>query len=149
WGFYIASGTAFAIGLLIKPSLLYWPLAMFAVAALLSRALERRIAWGKLAITALLPLMAAGAWSVRNWRVEGGFTYCSVDAQNLRQFLAPLTEEWAKAGRPPAGDDLYAHHAAVRDRDWSDMADGRLSPMQLARRQRAESLAILSGHPVV
>lgn len=144
---YIASGAMFAVGLLVKPSLLYWPIAMVPIAMLLAKGLDFEIEWRRLAITAVLPWMAAGAWSLRNRNVEGGFTFCSVDAQNLRHFLAPLVEKTANAGHLPDAEDVWRNHYAVRNRDWDDMASGRLSPMQITTRQRANSLAILMHHP--
>ena len=144
---YLASGAAFGIGLLVKPSLLYWPVAMVPITLLLAKGLDCEIAWRRLAITAILPWVAAGAWSLRNQNVEGGFTFCSVDAQNLRHFLAPLVEETAKTGHLPAAEDVWKNHYAARNRDWDDMASGQRSPMQITARQRAESLAILTHHP--
>ena len=146
-GFYIASGVMFAIGLLVKPSLLYWPIALLPIAILLSKGLDCKIAWRKLTIALLLPWLVAGAWSLRNRNVEGGFTFCSVDAQNLRHFLAPLVEETAKVGHLPAPEDIWQNHYAARNRDWDDMVSGKLSPMQITARQRTESLAILTSHP--
>ena len=144
---YLASGAMFAIGLLIKPSLLYWPIVLLPITALLAKGLDRPIAWRKLAITAMLPWLAAGAWSLRNRVVEGGFTFASVDAQNLRHFLAPLVEETTKVGHSPAAKDVWQNHYSARNRDWADMASGQLSPMRITARQRADSLAILLHHP--
>ena len=151
WRWYIGTGLLFALGLLVKPSLLYWPIALIPVAAFLLAGNKRHMHWQaatrRVAVVAIIPLLAAGAWCVRNRVVEHSFTLCSVDAQNLRRFVAPLTEEWARAGHAPTADDIWANHSTVRGRDWEDMAQGRLTSAEVARRQRREAWAILRATP--
>jgi 4-amino-4-deoxy-L-arabinose transferase-like glycosyltransferase len=146
---YLCSGLVLGLGVLVKPATLYWPLVLPAVAWLLGRAFDRPVAWRSVAVTCLLPLLAVGAWCWRNQRVEGGWVYCIVDAQNLRHFVAPLTEERAKAGKEPSFDAIMQNQNAARARDWNDMIGGQLTSVELGNRQRAQTLQIIRNHPWV
>jgi hypothetical protein len=149
WTWYAASGAATAVGVLFKPTLLYWPLALVPVAWLMGKALGRRISWRGVAVAAVLPLGAVALWSARNARTEGSFVYCIVDGQNLRHFLAPLVETTAQQRSTPTADEIWNAHFAARYRDWDDLVNGLLSPAQLGRRQRDESLRIFAAHPFI
>jgi hypothetical protein len=138
-----------ALGVLVKPTLTYWPLVLPLVTWLIARAIARPVAWGRLGIVCLLPVMVVGTWCWRNRCVEGNWVYTTVDAQNLRHFVAPLTEERARAGHEPTIDDLLRNQSDARSRDWSDMASGSISAVQLGMRQRAQSMRIIWLHPLV
>jgi hypothetical protein len=88
-----------------------------------------------------------GGWCARNYAAEGTMTLTAIDAQNLRGYLAPLVEEWAKARHAPSRLRLETNRSNVDKADARALIDGTLSPAQFAHRQRQASWRIFRAHP--
>ena len=147
FAWYAGCGVMLGLGVLVKPGLLYWPLAMPVVAWLMGIALNRKVCARHLALAAVFPWVIVAAWCLRNFFFQGGWAYCIVDGQNLRQFVTPLVEERDKVGAEPTFDAVMQNQNTARQRDWDDMANGQVTAVQLGRRQRMESLRIIAKHP--
>ncbi len=146
WG-WLGAGFIFAIAILIKPAILYFSPIIAIAWWRLSRANDRPMRWGALAWVIALPILAMALWSARNHAHTKHWVYSTVDAQNLRHFIAPQAEECAKAAGLPEADAVYANHRAAMTRDLADVLESRISPADLARRQRTEALAVIEKNP--
>ncbi|MEZ0263690.1 MAG: ArnT family glycosyltransferase [Phycisphaerae bacterium] len=146
WAWLLA-GLVLGAAILVKPATTYfWPAVALAW-WMFSRSENRPIRWHALAWVVASPMLVILAWSARNHAVAGRWVYSTVDAQNLRHFLAPLTEEFARAKGPPPGELLHANHIGAMQRDLGDIMMARITPADLADRQKAEARAIIMKTP--
>jgi len=141
------SAAAFGLATLVKPTSLYWPLAVPVLWWLLARGSGHPVAWRRLGIYLLIQIAISVAWCARNYVKEGTPTFTSIDAGYLRWYSAPKVEEWARVHGPPAVGRVRQNRMAITLRDWADLQGGRISPAALARRERQESWAIFLAHP--
>lgn len=146
WGWW-GAGVALAVGLMIKPAIFYLGPVIIAGAYMMSRGDGRRVYWRGLAFAVAMPAVAMGAWTAHNHAKTGGWVFSTVESQNLRHFMMPLTQESAKAGRLPDAENLTANHRSAIIRDLDDVMGRRLSAVELARRQQAEARAVLLANP--
>jgi 4-amino-4-deoxy-L-arabinose transferase-like glycosyltransferase len=141
------AGVGFGIAALIKPTLLFWPILSALVWFLLAKAAHQQVQWKHVCIFVFLQLTFLVAWSTRNYVVENSFTLSTIGSQNLRHYVAPRVEEWARAGRFPSGKAIKHNREIVRSRDRADLVTKSASPARIAQRQLVESFAIFQKHP--
>lgn len=141
----VLSGLTFGVATLIKPIGLYWVLVVPFVAIGLSRAAERKLAWRPLVAGLLINVAMILAWSARNYHVGGVFTLSTVDAQNLRYYLAPAAQEWARTEDAPVRKKLKKSRYEVIRRDEQDILT--MPARAIYKRQWAESLDIFRDEP--
>lgn len=139
------AGVAAGLATLVKPAGLYWPLVLPVLAWIFARAASSRVRWRPVAIAVAIGLILPAMWAVRNYRVAGVFRVSTVDAQNLRYYLAPQAQEWAREGDIPTKAKLKRNRERTMRRDTDDAAT--LTPREIVRRQWSESVAIFRTHP--
>jgi 4-amino-4-deoxy-L-arabinose transferase-like glycosyltransferase len=141
---YVA-GALFGAACLVKPVGLYWPLLMPIVAPMLVRGDGQPARWRHIFGAAALAIAILLFWATHNRVVHGIFAVSTVDAQNLRFYLCPVVEEWAKAGEQPSNSAVRANRTKAMARDD---AERRKTPaVDLVKRQWSEGLAIVRAHP--
>ena len=130
---------------MIKPIGLYWTLATPIVAWFLARAVARHVRWRHLAGGLAIGVAMMLAWAGRNYAHARVFTISTVDAQNLRYYLAPAVEEWVRSlGNPDRRRSQRLRGNAMR-RDERDVLVMPARDVYL--RQWRESLAIVRPNP--
>ena len=142
---WYAAGATFGLACMVKPIGLYWTLATPPVAWLLARAVERRVRWPHLAGGLAIGVAMMLGWAARNYALARVFTVSTVDAQNLRYYLAPAVEEWIRSDGDPTRKKTRALRSAAMSRDIDDV--GRITPREMYLRQWRESLAVLRPNP--
>ena len=144
---WLGAGLAFSAGLMIKPAIVYLGPVIALGWYLMSRSEGRPMDWRRLAYVVAMPLIAMGIWTAHNHAKTKYWVFSTMEAQNLRHFMAPLTEECAKAGRLPDDTSLTANHVHALLRDLEDMMAMRVTAVELAQRQKREAMAILRKSP--
>lgn len=144
WLWHLA-GAIFGVTCLIKPVGLYWPFVMPLVAILFLRSAAREVPWRHVLGASATAITILLAWAAHNRVSHGVFAVSTVDAQNLRYYLSPIAEEWAKAGDSPTARDVRANRTAVMSRD--DLDRRKQPAADMVRRQWSEGLAIVRAHP--
>lgn len=139
------AGLSAGMATLVKPAGLYWPFALPLIAWLVFRADKVRLSWRHLAVAVGLAIALPAMWAVRNYHVARVFAVSTVDAQNLRYYLAPQTQEWAKVGGPPGKGKLRRNREAAMRRDENDF--GKVPAREIVRRQWSESFEIFRNYP--
>jgi 4-amino-4-deoxy-L-arabinose transferase-like glycosyltransferase len=139
------AGIACGLATLVKPAGLYWPFVLPVLTWILAQAASSQMQWRAVAAAVALGLILPAMWAVRNYRVAGVFAVSTVDAQNLRYYLAPQAEEWASADDIPTKAKLKKNRERTMRRDIDDTET--LSPRDIVRRQWSESVAIFREHP--
>ncbi len=146
WRVYSA-GAVFGIGVLVKPTLLFWPVAAAGPWVLMAWGAGRPMRWRRFGVFALIQIVVIVGWCGRNLASDGIFTFSTIDAQNLRHYIAPQVEAWAELGRAPMMGELRPMQDDLRARDADDLEARVVTPAELARRQRMEAWAIIESHP--
>jgi 4-amino-4-deoxy-L-arabinose transferase-like glycosyltransferase len=146
WG-WIGAGLLLAIAVLIKPAIVYLSPVLAVGWLLMAGARQRGSRWLRLGCVVGLPVLAVVAWAGHNYALTGRWKFSTIESQNLRHFMTPLTEESVKAGRLPDAAPLTTNHRAALIRDLDDIMSARLSPLELADRQKREAMAVLLNHP--
>ena len=141
---YVA-GATFGVACLIKPIGLYWTLATPIVAWFLARAVARRVKWRHLAGGLAIGVAMMLAWAGRNYAHARVFTISTVDAQNLRYYLAPAVEEWVRSNGDPDRRKSRALRGLAMRRDERDVLT--MPPREIYLRQWRESLDVLRPNP--
>lgn len=142
---WYASGATFGVACMIKPIGLYWTLATPIVAWFLTRAIHRHVRWRHLAGGLAIGLAMMLAWAGRNYAHARVFTISTVDAQNLRYYLAPAVQEWVRSdGNPDRRKSRNLRGLAMR-RDERDVLT--MPAREIYLRQWRESLEILRPEP--
>lgn len=139
------AGVICGLATLVKPAGLYWAFVLPVLVWILSQAAATKVQWRHLVIAVVIGLSLPALWAIRNYRVAGVFAVSTVDAQNLRYYLAPQTQEWAAAGEVPSKGKLRRNRDRAMGRDIDDA--GKLSPAQIVKRQWAQSFEIFHAHP--
>jgi hypothetical protein len=75
------------------------------------------------------------------------FTLSTIGSQNLRNYVAPRVEEWARAGHYPSGDAIEHNREILHSRDRADLAAKSASSARAAQRQLVEAFAIFQKNP--
>ncbi len=147
---YLGAALALCLAMLVKPALLYVAPIVLISGFLFAQIANRSVRWRLLTSVALSPLLVVALWSYRNHRATGEWIFCTVDAQNLRQFMVPITEE--RLARGGVGllniRSLFDRQKTAMTRDLDDVCTGRVTPAELARRQKTEAMVVLKAHPV-
>jgi 4-amino-4-deoxy-L-arabinose transferase-like glycosyltransferase len=143
---YLFSGAAFGIASLVKPAGLYWAVVLPLVAWCLARWAGQRVCWKPLLGAIALSLAILSVWAARNYAKVGLFTISTVDAQNLRYYLAPQVLEWIRVDAPPDKGPLRRHRERVMERDEADLPE--LGPAAIVRRQWRESIETFRTYPL-
>jgi 4-amino-4-deoxy-L-arabinose transferase-like glycosyltransferase len=146
WG-WLGAGLAVSAGIMLKPAIIYLGPVLIVGWFLMSRGEGQRLQWRGLACVIAMPLLAMGAWTAHNHSKTGHWVFSTIESQNLRHFMAPLTEEAAKAGALPDSATLMANHIKAFQRDLDDMGYARLTAADLAERQKSQAKAILLKNP--
>jgi hypothetical protein len=141
------AAAAFAVAALVKPVTLFWPLASPLVWLLLAVGLRKPLAWRRLGLFVLIQVAIMGSRCIRNQATEKTLSFTTIDAQNLRDYLAPLVQQLAKSHGWPSRNHLKNARRESGYRDWGDLNDARISPAELAARERRESWKIFSANP--
>jgi hypothetical protein len=107
----LAAGVLFAVALSIKPSAMLWP----GVCAIL---LFVRYRWSRAAlikfVALALPMIGFFlAWSYRNYRAEGVFTYSAISQRNMLYFVVPKVANLHETGRIAKRDEFKERFAAL------------------------------------
>lgn len=142
---WYASGATFGLACMIKPIGLYWTLVTPLIAWPLAVAAGRHVRWrhlvGGLAIGVVMML----AWAGRNYALARVFTISTVDAQNLRYYLAPGVQEWVRSAGDPDRRKSRKLRSDAIDRDEADVKT--MSARDIYLRQWRESAEILRPYP--
>ena len=141
------AGVGFGISALIKPIVVFWPILSVLIWFLLAKSAHQPVRWKHVFIFVFLQLTFLVAWSTRNYIVENSFTLSTIGSQNLRYYVAPRVEEWARAGRFPSSDAIKHNREILHSRDSADLAAKSASSAHIAQRQLVESFAIFQRHP--
>jgi 4-amino-4-deoxy-L-arabinose transferase-like glycosyltransferase len=141
------AGVGFGNSALIKPILGFWPILSVLIWCLLAKAAHQPVRWKHVCIFVFLQLTFLLPWATRNYVVEKSFSLSTIGVQNLRYYVVPRVEEWARAGRFPSSDAIKHNRQSVRSRDEADLAAKRASSARIAQRRLVESLAIFQKHP--
>jgi hypothetical protein len=147
----LLAGVLFAAAQLIKPSLLLWPIAGIVPWLFIAAAHHTKVRWSHVAACSAIQLACALAWGVRNFAVDGLFTYSAVNARNLRMLVVPMIEEWTEAGHKPQMKDYFENYRIVGDRfnRFVRDADTSAAAADAVRMQMQESKAVIRAHPGV
>jgi len=98
---WMTAGVIFSLSILIKPATMYFAPALAIAWWMIARSNRLPMRWPALFWVLVAPYIAVGFWSLHNHSQTGHWVFSTVDAQNLRHFLAPLTDEINKAGGLP------------------------------------------------
>lgn len=140
-----SAGFACGLATLVKPAGLYWPLVLPFFAWIVFRAAASKLPWRHALVAVAIGLALPALWAARNYHVARVFAVSTVDAQNLRYYLAPEAQEWAKVDQMPGKGKLRRNREAAMRRDEADF--GVVPPAQIVKRQWRESFEIFRAYP--
>ena len=148
------AGVLWALAILMKPTLLFWPIAL-PIVWLVARgprlvSLPRGGAeWGRLALVVLPLVLTIVGWVAHNKAVHGVTAFSAVPERNLMMMIAPVVElraEEAAGGAPATRDRIRDLYEEVKDINGEFLADPDATVASVVQRRRDYASERIAPH---